>query len=69
MMPRMIHGGYPGRVVVRDERTEVTDVLVRVNGRAECALCGAAMHQEPNPLGGDSWYYRCQRGHETWVGK
>jgi hypothetical protein len=68
-MTAAVHGGYPGVVRLRAHVTSITDGMEMRDGVPHCTRCGNRMRQEPNPTGGDSWLYRCQRGHEAWVGK
>jgi hypothetical protein len=66
---RPAHGGYPGEVRLAPCVVQIVPGLEMADGRERCTECGGRMRQEDNPTGGDSWYYRCPRGHEAWVGK
>lgn len=63
------HGGYPGEVRIAARVVPITDELEMRDGVEHCTRCGGRMRQEPNPTGGDSWYYTCAQGHEAWIGK
>lgn len=69
MIPAPAHGGYPGEVRAHQRIVALTDGLEMRDGVTHCTVCGSRSHQEDNPTGGDSWFYRCPRGHEAWVGK
>jgi hypothetical protein len=64
-----VHGGYPGVVRLRPRVVPITPGLELRDGVPHCTTCGNRMREEPNPTGGDSWFYRCSHGHEAWVGK
>lgn len=68
-MDKPAHGGYPGTVRLAPRVVHLTPEIDLVDGKSTCVKCGLLMHQEENPTGGDSWYYRCQNGHDGWIGK